>query len=172
MSTLAKSPLVLLAAATALLAFGPTPDFAGGLPATQSQTTVAAHNAEVVSRARRAFLRFTAACLAHDRSRIAQTVTDDVVLEYELPDPGITLTVDSDALDSLCSASAPGETTAQISGLLIFPMTDPNTVFIQYEGHMAIVQLRGDRIAKIRDFTTGPGEIAGIATGSAHNTIP
>lgn len=133
---------------------------------------MAAPNAEVVSLARRAFLHFTAACLADDRSRIAQTVTDDVVLEYDLPDPGITLTVDTDALDSLCAASAPATTTGQIADLSIFPMTDPNTVFIQYEDHMAIVQLRGDRIAKIRDFTTTPGEIASIAMGSAHTTIP
>lgn len=172
MSTLVKNPLVLLAAASAVLAFGPAPDLASDLPATQPHASVAAHNAEVVSRARRAFLRFTAACLAHDRSRITQTVTDDVVLQYDLPDPGITLVVDSDALDNLCATSAPRETTGQISDLSIFPMTDPNTVFIQYEDHMAIVQLRGDRIAKIRDFTTTPGEIASIASESTHDTIP
>lgn len=172
MNTLVKNPLVSLAAAAALLTFGATPDFASDLPVTQPHATVAAHNAAVVTLARRAFLRFTAACLAHDRSRIAQSVTDDVVLEYDLPDPGITLTVDTDALDSLCAASAPRETTGQISDLSIFPMTDPNTVFIQYEDHMAIVRLRGDRIAKIRDFTTTAGEIANIATGSAHDTIP
>lgn len=181
MSTLVKSPWVLVIAVAALVAFGPTPDFASQPPAAHD-----VQNSEVVGRARSAFLRFAAACITHDRSRIAQAVTDDVVVEYDLPDPGITLTVDSAALDSLCAASASGDTAGQISNLLIFPMTDPNTVFIQYQApsrpdassrakaevHMAIVELRGDRIAKLRDFVTTTDGIASVATGSAHNAIP
>lgn len=186
MNILFKNPFVLLVAASALVGFNPTPGIASDLSVTQAHTIPGARNAEVVSLARRAFLRFTAACLAHDQSRIAQAVTADVVLEYDLPDPGITLTVDNTALNGLCAASAPKGTASRISNLLIFPMTDPHTVFIQYQApsrpdgsasggskqYMAIVELRGDRIARIRDFTTTPGEIASIATVSAHNTIP
>jgi hypothetical protein len=84
----------------------------------------------------------------------------------------MTLTVDATALGSLCAVSVPRQAVGRISNLLIFPMTDPNTVFIQYGDHMAIVELRGDRIANIRDFTTIPGEIASIATESTHHTLP
>jgi len=178
MSTFVKSPLVLLVTAAALLAFGPTPARARDLPATRANSAPAVHDAAAVSVARRTFLRFTAACLAHDRTRIARAVTDDIVLEYDLPDPGLVLTVDGARLDGLCAASSLTAAAGQISNLSIFPMTDPNAVFIQYETsgadareYMAIVELRGDRIAKIRNFTT-PGEIASIATEATHHTIP
>ena len=185
MNTSIKSPFGLLLVASALLAHGPSSGFAREL-VTRPDAAQAAHNVQVVNRARRAFLRFANACLGHNRSGIARAVTDTLVVEYDLPDPGMTLTVDSDTLDSLCATTTLIGSADQISDLSIFPMTDPNTVFIQYEvtskahssaraktkERAAIIELRGGRIAKIRDFATLPGEIASIATGSAHDTVP
>lgn len=186
MNTAIKMPLILLLSASALTAFRYSSGAASALPVAAHHFTESADNVEVVKRARRAFLSFATACVAHNRTGIAQAVTGNLVVEYDLPDPGMTLTVDPDMLDTLCATTTLIGASDQISDLAIFPMTDPNTVFIQYEiaskadpstraqadVHTAIVELRGSRISKIRDFTILPREISSIATGSAHDTIP
>ena len=180
-----KAPLILVAAFLALVVFGSTNAFASDQTVMQAHAVQRARSVKLASGARQVFLRFAAACLARDQSGIARAVTDDVAVEYALPDSGMTLTVETAALDSLCSATALAGPVDQISDLYIFPTNDPNTMFVQYytasrldspararsTEHLTVVTLRGERISRIRDFTTAPGEVASIVEGSAHSAI-
>jgi hypothetical protein len=185
MNTFVKCPSVLFAALLAPVAFGSATAFASNQTVMQAHAVQRARSVKLVRRARRVFLRFAAACLTHDRSGIARALTDDVAVEYALPDLGMTLTVDTGALEDLCSATALAGPVEQISNLYIFPTSDPNTMFVQYDTasrpdspararskeHLIVVTLRRERISRIRDFTTAPGEVASIVEGSAHNAI-
>lgn len=186
MSTFVKNPLAFLAALSTLVAFGPTIGLASDRTVAQTRAVQRAQSTEVVGRARQAFVRFATACFARDQSGIQRAVTDDVVVEYALPDRGMTLAVDTGALDSLCAATALAGPVDQISNLHIYPTNDPNTMFVQYDTasppyssahpgskeHLTEITLYGDRISRIRDFETGSSEVANIFEGSAHNSIP
>jgi hypothetical protein len=178
-----NNPLVLFVALSTLVAFDPTHGLAADVSVTVPRTAQAAPSAVTLSRARDAILRFATACLNHDQSRLARAVTDDFIVEYALPQPGVYLSVDATAPDGYCGAHVPTTSVEQISNLWIFPTNESNAVFVRYNTdsksdsfsnavsteHLALVELRGDRIAKIRDFTTSTDDIVKIATGSARN---
>jgi hypothetical protein len=89
-------------------------------------------------------------------------VTSDAVFEYVLEEPGSYLTIDATSLRAHCVGEEhTGESPLNVSNLRIFPTGDPNSVFVSYttstagdSEHLALIELRGDRIAKLRDFTT------------------
>jgi hypothetical protein len=142
---------------------------------TASATSLSNANADVISRADNALRDYVIACSAHDGQAIGQTVTSDAVFEYVLEEPGSYLTIDATSLHAHCAGGQLiGESSLRLSKLRIFPTGDSNSVFVRYttsasdsqpgvehsehptltSEHLALIELRGDRIAKLRDFTT------------------
>jgi hypothetical protein len=129
-------------------------------------TALAAANADLIARADRALRDYVAACSTGDDKAMARIVTSDAVVEYALEEPGTYLTVDADALIACSVSPEPTGTVAQVSKLWIFPTPDSNVVFVQYtigsdvrsptqvpeSEHMAIIEMRGERIFKFRNF--------------------
>jgi hypothetical protein len=138
-------------------------------PAYVPATPEAAASANLIARADRALRDYVAACSTGDDEGIARIVTRDAMVEYTLEEPGTYLAVEAAALNTNRSGNAkrtrPG---AHISNLWIFPTPDSNTVFVHYttssdvrsaadhpdSEHLALVEMRGDRIAKIRNSST------------------
>jgi hypothetical protein len=143
---------------------------------TASATSLSKANADVISHADHALRDYVLACSVHDGQAIGRTVTNDAVFEYVLEEPGSYLTIDGTSLRAHCVGEEPtGESPLRISTLRIFPTGDSNAVFVSYttstaddsqptvelpehpafvSEHLALIELRGDRIAKLRDFTT------------------
>jgi hypothetical protein len=124
-------------------------------------------NADVISRADHVLHDYVLACSVHDGQAIGRAVTSDAVFEYVLEEPGSYLTIDATSLRAHCAIEERiGKSPLHISNLRIFPTGDSNSVFVRYttsasdspavehSEHLALIELRGDRIAKLRDFTT------------------
>jgi hypothetical protein len=141
-----------------------------------SATSASEVNADAISRADHALRDYLLACSVHDAQAIGRAVTADAVFEYVLEEPGSYLTIDATSLRAHCAVEdRAGESPLRISNLRIFPTSDSNAVFVRYttpavgdspravdhselpattSEHLALIELRGDRIAKLRDFTT------------------
>jgi len=128
-------------------------------------TPLAAANANLIARADRALRAYIAACSRGDHEAIARIVTGDAVVEYALQEPGTYLKVEAAALIARGSANAkPTGAEARVSNLWIFPTPDSNVVFVRYTigtalrspaqnpGRLAQLEMRGDRIFKLRNF--------------------
>jgi hypothetical protein len=157
--------------ATVLLTMAVHTSFAAGA-AQVPATPLAAAEANLIARADRALGDYVAACTTGDNEAIARIVTSDAVVEYALEEPGTYLAVEAPALIANRSGNAkqtaPG---AHISKLWIFPTNDSNTVFVQYttssdvgspaqlrdSEHLALLEMRGDRIFKMRYFSADAG---------------
>ena len=128
-------------------------------------TPLAAANANLIARADRALRAYIAACSTGDDEAIARIVTSDAVVEYALQEPGTYLKVEAAALIARRSVK-PKSTgaAARVSNLWIFPTPDSNVVFVRYTigtdlrspaqntGHLAQLEMRGDRIFMMRHF--------------------
>ena len=160
-------------AATVLLTLTVQTGFAAGLvhvPATPQ----AAASANLIARADRALRDYVAACSTGNEEAIARIVPSDALLEYALEEPGTYLTVEAAALSANRSVNAePTGTGAHISNLWIFPTPDSNTVFVHYtigsdvrssaepdSEHLALLEMRGDRIVKIRNSSADAGTLS------------
>jgi hypothetical protein len=119
---------------------------------------------DAITRARHALIDYLAACTAHDSDGIARATTGAAVIEYALDEPGKYLSVDLHTTTG-CWGSVP-QSTAETgaSDLWIFPTPDPDTTFVHFvvaanekssgrkSEYLALIEMSGDRIAKIRDF--------------------
>jgi hypothetical protein len=158
--TIIVAALMLLTNSFTALAADPTT-----VPAI-SQSRV---NADVISRADHAVRDYVLACSARDGSAIGRAVTSDAVFEFALDEPGSYLSVDATSLRALCAGEESAAVSqVRISNVWVFPTGDANSVFVRYTispaatlqsgtaeaEHLALVEMRGDRIAKLRDFTT------------------
>jgi len=153
---------ILGLAATVLLTMAVKTGFAAEVvyvPATPH----AAASANVIARANRALRDYVVACSAGDDEAIARIVTSDAVVEYVLEEPGTYLGVEAAALSADCSSNAKqAGAGASVSNLWIFPTSDSNTVFVKYTTspgdpeHLALLEMRGDRIFKMRNFSPAP----------------
>jgi len=138
-------------------------------------TPHAAASENIIARADRALRDYVAACSAGDDAVIARIVTSDAVVEYALEEPGTYLVVEAAALSANPSGNAKqAGAGAYISNLWIFPTNDPNAVFVQYttssdvrspaqlpdSEHLALLEMRGDRIFKMRYFSADAGTLS------------
>jgi len=131
-------------------------------------TPEAAASASLIARAGRALREYVAACSTDDEA-LAHTATGDAMVEYALAKPGTYLQVEAAAL---CANRPDGtlqtRSETHISSLWIYPTRDSNTVFVNYtidfdvrspselpdSEHLALLEMRGDQIAKLRHFGT------------------
>ncbi len=162
---------ILGVAATVLLTMTVQTGFAAE-PARVPAIPQAATSANLIARADRALRDYVAACLSGDDEAIARIVTSDAMVEYALEEPGTYFAVEAAALSAKRSSNA--QQTGQgahISKLWIFPTNDSDAVFVHYtissdarsaaelpdSEHLALLEMRGDRIVKIRDFSPHAG---------------
>ena len=148
-------------------------------PAHVPATPQAVANANLIARADHALRDYVAACSTGDDRAMARTVTSDAVVEYPLEEPGTYLAVEAAALSANCFGTAKqAASRAHISNLWIFPTNDSNAVFVQYtmssgvpspaqlpdSEHLALLEMRGDQIVKMRDFSAGVGNLSRLET--------
>jgi len=160
------SPSIPGFAATVLLAVVAHPGFAAEVTHVPA-TALAAANADLIARADRALRDYIGACSTGDKAALARIITSDAAVEYELEDPGTFFKVEAAALiPNLSANTKPSGIGTHISDLWIFPTPDPNVVFVSYTigsdaqspaqgqdfGQLAIIEMRGDRIFKMRNF--------------------
>jgi hypothetical protein len=145
----------------------------GAEPAHVPATPRAAASANLIDRAERALRDYVAACSTGDDEAIARIVTSDAVVEYALEEPGTYLEVEA-ATRSVKHSGYAEQTGTHISNLWIFPTIDSNAVFVQYttssdvrspaqlpdSEHLALLEMRGDRIAKMRNFSADAGDLS------------
>ena len=122
----------------------------------------------VMSHAQRAITTYIDACATRDAPRLHSVTTDDVRIEYALEDPGTYLTLDAASLTAACAAQADASSAGpRIANLWIFPTSDANAVFVQYnvstgaaEGaphrQLALVEMRGERISRMLNYSGAP----------------
>ena len=163
-------------AATVLLTMTVQTGFAAD-PAQVPAIPQTASSATLIARADRALRDYVAACSTGDHEAFARIVTSDAVLEYALEEPGTYLEVEAAALSANRSANSkqtgPGK---HISNLWIYPTNDSNVVFVHYttrsdvrslaqlsdSEHLALLEMRGDRIFKMRNLGAGAGNLSSL----------
>lgn len=132
-----------------------TADFQAHVP----QTPAARDSSALLARAERAVRGYVGACTTGDARALSEVTTSDVRIEYMLREPGTYLRLDPDSLLAECAALAKTSTPRpDVTDLWLFPTNDANAVFVEYfvgsERELALIELSGDRIAKVLDFTS------------------
>jgi hypothetical protein len=143
-------------------------------------TPDAVRAADLIARAQRALVAYVSSCSARDHAGVERSVTSDAVFEYALNDSPGSIALNAEALIGDCWSAVPElDTGARIQTLWIFPTGEANTVFVHYSTsapgekkesseHLAFVEMRGARIAKLHDFTSPPpAMVAGAKTQPA-----
>jgi hypothetical protein len=98
------------------------------------------------------------------------------LVEYTLKEPGAYLSVDAAVLSASASGNSrqKGPEAASVADLWIFPTNDSSVVFVQYAirsgrrpsaqapvtRYLALIEMRGDRIFKMRNFTVDGSTLA------------
>jgi hypothetical protein len=165
--------LMLRILATALLSISMQPalagkpevDFTGAtlfrFPTTTAETV---DSAKLITRVERALSRYATGCAAHDEHAIADAFTRFAVIEYPTTVLGHFVSVDAIAAPKCWAASALEAGRLHTSPFWIFPTREINFVFVQYTltvgtpgaaqsvQALALVELEGNRIARIRDY--------------------
>jgi hypothetical protein len=127
------------------------------------QTANARKWADLIARTERALGGYAAACASGEGRALKQVTTDNLHIEYTLNEPGTYLTVDGSNAPATCAAMA--GLTSRTSNVWIFP-TNSAVVFVQFDApnaagapsqrQLALVEMRGDRIARIVNFSATP----------------
>jgi hypothetical protein len=127
------------------------------------QTANARKWADLIARTERALGGYVAACATGEGRALRQVTTDDLHIEYTLNEPGTYLTVDGGDAQAGCAAMA--GLTSRTSNVWIFP-TNSAVMFVQFDAptaagapsqrQLALVEMRGERIARIVNFSATP----------------
>jgi hypothetical protein len=153
---------------------------AGGLePEFHSPATVRSEqSADFVRRVQSTFVALYEACRRHDRAGVEAAMISDGAIEYGLEQSGAYIGVDVVALSDACTQQASEH--GPIANLWVFPTADPDTAFVQYDFaadqnagdpgsmHVALVEIRGNRISRFRDLsgTMVSGILPAAASGA------
>ncbi len=111
---------------------------------------------------------------AHDGQSLSKVFTDDAVVEFVNDDPGASLSVHADSLlDDGVEGSRLAGTRSRVTNVHVFPTSDGNTVFVQYDivadsserasdtlDQLALIHMRGDKIEKMVNFNAPPASLA------------
>jgi hypothetical protein len=121
-------------------------------------------SASLIAHVERALSRYAAGCESHDENAMADVFTSFAVIEYASSVAGFFVSTDAIAAERCWAASALTSTRLKESPILIYPTSDAHDVFIQYTvvidtgaaqqtvQDIALVEMAGDRIARIRDY--------------------
>jgi len=127
------------------------------------QTENARKWADLIARTERALGGYVAACASGEGQALSRVTTNDLHIEYTLGEPGTYLTVDGSNAPAGCAAMVGLNT--RTSNVWIFP-TNSSVVFVQFDApaaagapsqrQLALVEMRGERIARIVNFSVTP----------------
>jgi hypothetical protein len=129
------------------------------------QVALAADTTAVLGRVEQALLQYAKNCETGDHAAGSQTLTDTAVIEYVTTQPGRFVSVDAAAAQSCWEGATLLKHAANLH-VWIFPTSFRNTVFVQYETadgavlakesaeHLAMIEMDGYRMARIRDLTS------------------
>jgi hypothetical protein len=126
------------------------------------QTAAARKWADLIARTERALGGYAAACAAGEGQALSRVTTNDLHIEYTLGEPGTYLTVDGSNAPAGCAAMVG---LGAHTNVWIFP-THSSVVFVQFDApaaagapsqrQLALVEMRGERIARIVNFSVTP----------------
>ena len=175
-----KCSISILAAAVALTMAAQSA-CAADVQAKVPSTPDAVRAADLIARAERALIAYVSSCSTRDHVGVEHSLTSDAVFEYALDDSSSYLAAHADSLIGDCWSAVPALASGErIQTLWIFPTAEPNTVFVHYSTsapggkgtseHLAFVEMRGARIAKLHDVTSAPPAM--VAGGKAQPATP
>lgn len=144
------------------------------------ETPAARSASGLISRAERAIRRYVDACESAAARDPWDVVTRDARIEYTLDDPGAYLSLEASALFAGCAVTA--ASTSQPKSLWIYPTGEPDSVFIQYDmpnetagtaprQRLAEIEMRGERIYRMRNFGTPPETLLASMRGRAQSEL-
>jgi hypothetical protein len=120
-------------------------------------------DADLIDRGTHAFFQYLTACSHQDLPELKKTVTDDAVLEYPLKKWGTYLLIDAKVVGSYCGI-ATGK--AKIAELSVYPTNAAGVLLVNYKlksdrrarteqltEHLALLEMRQERIFRIRDVS-------------------
>ncbi len=114
-------------------------------------TPEAAASASLIARAGRALREYVAACSTDDEA-LAHIVTGDAMVEYALAKPGTYLQVEAAALCANRPDGTLQTNTVFVNYTIDFDVRSPSE--LPDSEHLALLEMRGDEIAKLRHFGT------------------
>jgi hypothetical protein len=131
-------------------------------------TAAARSAAGLIARAERAIRRYIDACEFPGTRDPRSVVTSDARVEYSLDEPGTFLSLDASAYLADCATTV--ASTSQATNVWIYPAGEKNTVFVQFDlptfgagtmplEQIAFVEMRGERIARMRNFGAAPAPL-------------
>jgi hypothetical protein len=127
--------------------------------------------ASIGSSTRRAVNEFVDAYANRDAAGLAHATTGDFEVQYGLDRTGTYMAVDEDALvASWRDAGVSSTVRDEHSAITIFPTADVHVVFVTYRiagdggsERIALLELRGDRVARARDLVAPAPEFIELA---------
>ena len=138
------------------------------------QTAAARKWADLISRTERALGAYVAACASGEGQALSRVTTDDLHIEYTLGEPGTYMVMDAASAPAGCAAMT--GLGARTSNVWIFP-THSSVVFVQFDAsvtpdgpsqrQLALVEMRGERIARIVNFSAPPPALTTPTTFAA-----
>jgi hypothetical protein len=153
--------IALIPVLSALFSLHHTAAHASDIAARTPNTAATAKWAGLIASTEHALGVYASACAAGKAQSLDRVVTDDLRIEYTLRTPGMFVGTDTSTLQTTCAAMT--GLTSRTSDLWIYP-TNAGVVFIQYDApasagapsqrHLALVEMRGDRIARIVNFSS------------------
>lgn len=168
-----------IAVAAALIALASTCGGEEAVHVNLPHTAAAAKYAALLGRGSRAVAAYVAACADQDLPGLGKALTDDAIVEYPMAELGTYLTVDTSAVADYCSTN---ERKGHIASLWAFP-TGADSILIEYSlkpdgipatdktaEHLLQINMRGDRISRIRDLTSSAENIKRLA--AAQRAVP
>ena len=127
---------------------------------------------DLINRGTHALYRYFAACSHRDRRELARIVTDDAAVEFPLKMPGTNLSVYAKDVARYCRI-APAST--NIAELSVYPTNATDVLLVSYSvksprraaaqqmtEHLALLQMRQERILRIRDFSATRADLQRI----------
>ncbi len=136
------------------------------------QTAAARKWSDLISRTERALGGYVAACASGEGQALSRVTTDDLHIEYTLGEPGTYLVMDGGASSPVGCAAMAG-LSSRTSNVWIFP-TNASVVFVQFDTptqrQLALVEMRGDRIARIVNLSAPPPALATDVLSASEST--
>jgi hypothetical protein len=132
--------------------------------------SIAIQQAELIAASERALRVCVAAYSTGDSKAMMRAFTSDSIIEYALEEPSTYLLLDVSELIAANISTTPPQAKMRITHLWISPTNDRNSVFVHYKlspdppssandcesEHLALIEMRGDRIARMREFNASP----------------
>jgi ketosteroid isomerase-like protein len=156
-----KIALMALAGMTAAASVGAQERLASVNPIAEQAQAPA--EADLLNRTKARVQQYLAAYAAGDAHTLSEVLTSDATFEFAADAPGVYRTIDASVLIEGSNHADASRAVQSVSNLEVYPTPNENTAFVHYdlgagtpsyERHIVLVEMRGDRISRIRDFVT------------------